>query len=378
MQVFKLFFQIINKNKISVFMTLIIAFAFSIMFVKTSGDSFTIQRANIAIVDNDNSEASKALTEYMSERTDIKDIDEADIEEAIFYQDIVYVLYIPEGYEDAIKANEEIVLEKKQVPDSASAYVVDNYADAFSNTVRSHYAYASTPSMKDAIKAANTDLELEVTSESVTGEDKEQIQYYFNFLCYSFFCSLIWGLGVVMVSMNRVDIKRRNVVSPVSNLKMNVQLALGAGVFGAVLFGLSCLFAYTVFGDGMTATGSYLYLINLAVLVFPCLGLAYLIASAIKKPEAINGVSNILCLALAFLGGCFVPQSMLSDSVLTISKFTPSYWFVNSNDKIFELTSLTEKTLTPIFQNMLVLVAFGVVFFALAFIFNRIKRKNVI
>jgi len=378
MQVFKLFFQIINKNKISVFMTLIIAFAFSILFVKNTGDSFTIQRANIAIVDNDNSEASKALTNYMEERTDIKDINSEDIEEAIFYQDIVYVLYIPKGYEEAIKANEEIVLEKKQVPDSVSAYVVDNYVDTFTNTVRSHYVYASNPIMKEAIQKANVDLALEVTLESVTGEDKEPIQYFFNFLCYSFFCSLIWGLGVVMIAMNKVDIKRRNAVSPISNLKMNIQLALGASIFGIVLFGLSCLFAFTVFGEGMKTIGSYLYLINLVVLIFPCLGLAYLIASAIKKPEAINGISNIVCLALAFLGGCFVPQVMLSESVLTIAKFTPSYWFVNTNDKIFALTSLNDKALFPIYQNMLILLGFGVVFFTLAFMFNKIKRKNIL
>jgi len=378
MQVFKLFFQIINKNKISVLITLIITFAVSILFLKNTGNSLTIQRANIAVVDRDQSVASKALTKYMHKRTDVKDINEQDIEEAIFYKDIEYVLYIPKGYEDAIKANEEIVLEKKQVPDSASAYVVDNYVDAFSNTVRSHYAYAQDPVMEDAIKAANRDLALEVVSQSITGEDKEPIQFYFNFLCYSFFSALIWGLGVVMISMNKVDIKRRNVVSPVSNLKMNTQLALGAAVFGVLLFGISCLFAYTVFGDGMNAVGSYLYLINLAILVFPCLGLAYLIASAIKKSETISGVSNILCLALAFLGGCFVPQAVLSDSVLVISKLIPSYWFVNTNDRIYELTSLNSKALTPIYQNMMILFGFGVIFFVVAFTINKIKRKNII
>ncbi|MDL2276056.1 ABC transporter permease [Breznakia sp. OttesenSCG-928-G09] len=377
MQVFKLFFQIINKNKVSVFMTLFIAFAFSIIFVKSNGDQFVIQKADIAIVDKDQSESSKALIKYMAGNTNVKDIDEDMIEDALFYQDIEYVMYIPKGYEGQIKQNKEIALEKKQVPDSASAYIVDSYAESFTNTIRGYYAHGDV-SIKEAVKKANKDLALEVSSENIVGEKTEPIHFYFNFLCYSFFCSLIWGIGAVMVSLNKVDIKRRNVVSPISNLKMNVQLSMGAGVLGVVLFVVSVIFAYVFFGDGMKATGSYLYILNLVALLFPCLGLSYLIGSAIKKAEAINGISNILCLGLAFLGGCFVPQSMLSDSVLMVSKFIPSYWFVNSNDRIYNLTSLDAKFVDPIFQNMAILIGFGILFFVLAILISKKTRKNVI
>lgn len=378
MQVFKLFLQIINKNKVSVFMTLIIAFVFSIIFVKNNDSQFSIQKATIAIVDRDQSEASKALVANMQQMTDVKDIAEDKIETSLFYKEVEYVLYIPKGYEQQLKANQEVDLGKKQIPDSASAYIVDNYVQAFTNTLQNYVVFGNVSSMSEAIKLTNQDVTMAIDTEQIGSETASSIHYYFNFLCYSFFSSLIWGIGIVMVALNKVDIKRRNAISPVSNLKMNVQLSLGATVLGVILFALSVIFAFAFFDKDLQSIGSYLYFVNLLVLLFPCLGLAYLIGISIRKAEAINGISNILCLGLAFLGGCFVPQAILSESVLQISRFTPSYWFVNSNDRIATLTSLDMKFLTPIYQNMAILFGFGLLFFALAIGMSYYKRKNII
>lgn len=377
MQVFKLFFHIIYRYKLSVFVSLFIAFGFSIMFVKSGGSDFKVQKADIAIIDNDQSTASKALSNFLDESTNVKAIHEDKIEEAIFYKDIEYVLYIPKGFEVSIQQGEKIKLEKKQVEQSMSAFVVDNFVQAYVNTLHNYLTYGNK-TLDNAIQATNVDMAIKIESESVHSNKPTGIHYYFNFLAYSFFIVLISAIATVMIALNRSDIKRRNTVSPVSNVKMNISIGFASTIFGIFIFTISTVFAYLMFSKGMQSLGAYLYLINLAVLLIPATGLAYLISSAIKNPEAINGISNIVCLGLAFLGGSFVPQEMLSESVLNVARFTPTYWFVNSNDRIMALTSLDAKYVQPIYFNMLILLGFGVIFFSVALWFTNQQRKNIV
>ena len=43
-------------------------------------------------------------------------------------------------------------------------------------------------------------------------------------------------------------------------------------------------------------------------------------------------ISQIVGLGMAFMCGCFFPQSMLGEGVLTVAKVFPAYWYVKAND----------------------------------------------
>jgi ABC-2 type transport system permease protein len=85
---------------------------------------------------------------------------------------------------------------------------------------------------------------------------------------------------------------------------------------------------------------------------------------------------NHSILGTSFISGVFVPQELLSDTVLRVASFTPNYWFVKSNITISGLDNITAKTVTPIFYNMLIVLGFAVAALAIALVITKQKRMR--
>ena len=45
-------------------------------------------------------------------------------------------------------------------------------------------------------------------------------------------------------------------------------------------------------------------------------------------------LAHIVGLSMSFLCGVFVPQSMLSGSVLAVGRFLPAYWYIRANNML--------------------------------------------
>ncbi len=87
-------------------------------------------------------------------------------------------------------------------------------------------------------------------------------------------------------------------------------------------------------------------------------------------------MTNIIALGSSFICGVFMPQSLLGDSVLAFAKFLPTYWYVKSNELIYGLSDFSFESLKPIFINMLIILGFAIVIFAITFVIGRFKRKE--
>jgi len=47
-----------------------------------------------------------------------------------------------------------------------------------------------------------------------------------------------------------------------------------------------------------------------------------------------SAAANVFSLGSCFISGVFVPQDLMSNTVLKIASFTPNYWFVKANNSI--------------------------------------------
>ena len=94
-----------------------------------------------------------------------------------------------------------------------------------------------------------------------------------------------------------------------------------------------------------------------------------------KNKEAINGIVNVVALGSSFLCGAFVPAEWLPDAVLKIAHVLPTYYYINSNDRLKMLEVVSFESLKPIILNMGIIVIFILVFVALSNIVARKKRK---
>lgn len=115
MTVFKTFFKIVNKYKGIILMYTIILVAFGGINIKTNDNNtnFIESKPDVLIINNDeNKGLTKNLIDYIEKNSniiEIKDNEDA-INDALFYRDVNYIIYIPENYrEDLLKGkNPEI------------------------------------------------------------------------------------------------------------------------------------------------------------------------------------------------------------------------------------------------------------------------------
>lgn len=382
MQAFKLFFKILRSNRTSILVYVLITVAMAVLFVKTQsmsvGDLQTSDaKPSIVIYDASKSEESKAFVQYMKDRTTIVDIKEDKLEDSMYYQQVSYALYIPASYDENIRNHQTIQLEKKSIANVAGAYLVNQYIEEYASSLQSYTKHLPQASFKEINSLMKKDFSKQVKMDIQTKEAKEQVQAYFSFYGYTLLCCVITGVGYAMYVLSKKSIKSRNMVAPIQSVKMNIQLIAAYTIFSLAIAALAVGFGYILFPLGMQEAYVPYMILNMLVFLVPTLGISFLIGSLVRSVEAQNGIANVLCLALAFLGGSFVPQDLMSESLLRISAFTPNYWFVKNNELLFVMNDFNYEQLKPVILNMGILILFGLAFIFVALVIQKQKTKSI-
>ena len=108
MTVFKAFLHVLNKCKGMVILYTALLLLFGGINSK-SGDTasqFTADKPEIVIVNQDeNVGITKNFTDYIAAHSERKELkSEEAIDDAIFYRQVAFVIYIPQGYRQAVLA----------------------------------------------------------------------------------------------------------------------------------------------------------------------------------------------------------------------------------------------------------------------------------
>ena len=122
MTVFKTFFKIIKKYKamILLYTTLLIIFGGINLSTNNNGTNFTTEKPDILIINKDkNIGLTKNLTNYLKKHTNVKKIEtkEEKINDALFYRDVNYIIYIKENYRKDILAGKNPKIDIKTTKD---------------------------------------------------------------------------------------------------------------------------------------------------------------------------------------------------------------------------------------------------------------------
>lgn len=384
MQVFKLYLKMLRQNLTTIVIYLFVTFICAVVFVKGGVDNNEVRymdneiKPSITIVNKSDSEYALGFEEYLKETCVVEDVREDLIEDALFYKQIAFVLYIPKNFDELVMSGNKVNLEMKMIDDLADAYLAKEHVASYVKTLQTNNKYGGYDSKADVILKTKEDLSKDIDVSIINKAYKQEIQHYFNFLSYTFCSCLIGGIGYAMIVLRRKEIARRNAVSPIKNTQFNVQLLIGYLLFSICLGCFALLVAYIVFPEGMHEKFVPYMIMNMFVCLVPSLGLAYLIGSITNSLDVMNGIANVLTLILAFLGGSFVPQEFLSEGLLRVASFTPNYWFVKANNTLYEMQNFSIEGLKPIFSYMGLQILFGVVFVLIAALLAKQRKKNIV
>lgn len=385
MQVFKVFFKIIRRNlgEILLYLIIFLILAITLSSVNTGQQysGFAQTKSRIVFINNDEHSAiADGLKDYLDTNSTIVNMkdDSTTLQDALFYRDIEYIVKVPQGFSDKFYNGEAVQLEITKIPDSISGVYMDNMIDKYLNTARIYLNNMKNISDDKLISYIQKDLSksAEVNLSSADIVKQKDFSYYYNYSAYSLSAILILGVCSVMLVFNKLDLKRRNLCSPIKNGSINLQLILGNLVFAFGSWLIVVIVSMLLYKKDMFTLCGMLMILNSLIFTIATLSISFLISNIVKSRPAMSAAANVVALGSSFIGGVFVPQYLISAKVLTIASFTPAYWYVKSNNIISSLAAYNAQTLKPVFTNMLIVFAFAVAVLAITLVIMK-QRKTV-
>ena len=378
MTVFKTFLKILNKNKFIVILYTVILLTFGGFNMQTSdkGLSYTKELPSITIVNEDeNTGITKSLINYIKKNSKDPKIkqDENSLNDALFYGDTNYIIYIPKNYHNDIM-NKDIELEIKKS---------SNYNSEFADMLLKRYL-----KLLNIYKDSISDEEELVTvidktlEENVSVEFKSQIDnklnrvaFYFNFESYSLLACLIYVICTIFSVFNNINIRKKNIISSTNYKKINRILLLSNILYALILWLFYLIVSIILLGNIMFSTYGLIYSINSLVFTLCATTIAFLIGSIVTNKNAISGIVNVVALGSSFLCGAFVPMEYLPDSVLNMAKVFPTYYYIKNNEILKNIVEFNNENIEPIIINMIVMIVFMAIFIIITNIISKRKRK---
>ena len=333
---------------------------------------------NVIVVDRDNSDLSRALTKHLGSRFDLVTgigDDAYDLADALSKSNSAKgsadcVFFIPEGFEDDLVAAARA---GEALPKLDVTYGSGTMAAALSSAEASRWislagaAAALEPAASNgdvaraAEHAAAKRAEVQIEQVKVDSTAATTLESYFNFGAYAIISSVIVSVGLVFSGMNEPERVRRMDASPVSERQRSLAVFAAAAVLAVCIWLVSSMMGVVGFASAVAEVGvGRVCLALAATFALACTPLAvgFTLSSLGAREELLNGVGNLLGMLMTFLGGAWMPLSLMGSAVQTVAHFVPTYWV---NDAIGKaLTSdLTSAALDDIACDLGVTVLFA-------------------
>ena len=241
MIVFKTFLKVVNKCKIPIILYTVILVFFSGFNTVTNDNStsFVATKPDILIINQDEEEGiTKNLIGYIGKNSNIKTIEneKEKIEDALFYRDVNYIIYIPKNFRKDFLNFKNPTIEIKSTGDyqaSLAELLLERYlkvANSYHTIIEDEDALLEK--IDDTLEV---ETKVEITSKLDTSALDKATMYY-NFTNYCILAGSIYVICLVLSTFKEEKIRKRTIVSSMSHKKHNRYLLYSNGLFALVLW----------------------------------------------------------------------------------------------------------------------------------------------
>lgn len=384
MPVFKLYYQILKKNLSTLIIYTGIFLALSFFMVSSnqsnSKEIFEEEVLQIGIVDNDKSDLSQEMISYLDKNNELVYLEDADekLQDALYYRMVSYILKVPEGFEQAFVHGKELPLENIKVPGSTMGYLVDRRIEELLASISMYQAAGDTISQaaEKAIENLNIEGEVKTPKGEQLHSELPGMGYYFQYMAYAVLSLLITGFSPAFLSLFQRDNRKRMTCSSTSLKSINLQLTAAIGVYSLAIWGMLVFIGFIWHREADIGGNAIYILLNTFVFTLICMAIGFLVGIGAKSENSVTGITNIVGLSMAFLGGVFVPLQFLGEKVLFISRMVPTYWYVKINTMLFEENKLGSSHVSFIWQGIGIQLLFAGAIFAAALLMSKRQRTE--
>jgi ABC-2 type transport system permease protein len=333
-------FKVMRSRLPSAMIYIIIFLAISAFVTSqsTKDNKFEMNRLKVCVFDEDDTPESRALTKFIGKHNDIVEIDNNrdTITDSLYYKTVNYALIINKGYAERLAAGETAELfGSYHMDESYSVVYMSKMLDEYTGSVKAYLAMGK--SLEEAVSATEAamsqETEVEMLRVDKGGDSHFSVDFaqYFQFMPYILVSVIISIVSLVLVTMNKKDIRYRTNCSCLKNSKYTFQLFFGSFLFVLFIW-LIFMVAGTVFNKEMYTGRAWLAVLNSFIYTLVAGSITVFLSAFVNNMDIINFINQAVSLGMSFMCGVFVRQSLLGDGVLKFAHILPTYWYVGANN----------------------------------------------
>lgn len=377
MTVFKTILKILNKLKGMLILYTVMLISITTINQKSGNNisNFEESKPDILIVNKDESnDITTNFVNYINKHSEIKDIDTNDeekINDAIFYRDVNFVIYIPENFGNDLLNDKNPTLEYKSSGDEYSSYsemLVEKYMKMLL-MYKDYYRGDELISKVNNVLETETKVELKTTLDT---SELSSITRYFNFLNYAFLAGCVYCISMILSSLKEENVRKRTIISSFNYKKYNRIVLLTNAIVIFVMWILYVILSIILFKDFMISSNGLAYIANSFAFAICSLTIGFLIGNITQNKNAIGGIVNVVALGSSFLCGCFVPFEYMPEYAIKIAHIFPTYYFVLNNESIKTIEIFNFENIKGLLINEGIIIAYSLAFIVLT---NYITKK---
>jgi ABC-2 type transport system permease protein len=359
-----------------------LALAFTLVFGTVFADTASESRVSVAVTDLDNSELSSSMIQSLRDSGvyDAVVLQEGDLYSSVREGKVSAGIVIPRGFEASLSSEEPLKVDVLSLSTSGAPAVLGKILE---RKITEHLLVGEVRGLALDLAALSSDrvpiqadaLVREVVEEFrlrpalgveaadlVGGEVGQQnaslgtstLGIYVMFTMFT----VIFASGDIL--KERQDgTWLRLMAAPISRWAIIAGKILGAYAVGAAQLGVLLLSGRYLrnmdYGPNPLA-----FVLVIAVFLLVVTGLGIMLSTMVKTLPQLQTLAPIVIVASCMLGGCHWPMELVPPFMQTVAKFTPQAWAMAA------MTGLAYggADFTTVLPNILVLLGFGALFFA--------------
>lgn len=374
-----------SRSELLFFLVLPLVFTF-LIGGGLSGNQPTDTRLNVLVVDDDHSDLSAELGALLaeSETLSVAAVDRADAEAQLAAEDASAWVLIPAGFGADLRAGEPVALEVRALPNDPNVFAVETAINAAAgqvsralNVAQASVAEAESRQSFDgaaereayfeaSLTAARAQFEVAPARLAVARPAAAPESNGFNTAAQASAGQLItWvfipllGTSALFAYERTQGTLRRLLTTP--SRKATYLLGTITGQLALSLVQMGLLVAFGVYvmrlDWGTSPAGLAVMLVSFGL---AAVALGTMLGTFIKTESQGNGLSIMLGMVMALLGGCWYPSEFFPEAAQTAAQILPTAWAMQG------LTDLVMRGqgLAAVLPEAGVLVGFAVVFFS--------------
>ncbi|WP_350344802.1 ABC transporter permease [Proteinivorax tanatarense] len=345
-----------RKGKSFIYMLLFPIIWLTVISLIFSG---SFQGINIAVVDYDNTQLSKALIASLEEENNVMLVNEREIQSHLVRREADYGIVIPKGYKNSILAEEDMSLTAYKGIEPYVAMTaemtIQNFISGAKNIAKSAEDWQQFNKGMEELGSGNYSYTI------TRPEQSEEIPLWGIFSAIGF---LVMGMLFLATSTTSLIMEDRKIltfnriaISPLSIKSYMLQNLLSFWVISLFQVLLTFVILSQIFNINLGQSPFMLYAF---FALFSVVSLAFGIAitSVSKNVAQTDVLANFLIVPMAMLGGALWPYEMMPQVLQQIGLFLPTYWAIDGANQI-----VIGATFMEILPNIIVLTLFAIVFF---------------